>query len=280
MIHLVKKAGQNGIGDQQAVPREGQTVVCQLRQTGLLQGRQQVGHVLPHGMSRKLLIQVQRQAARGAQAQHDGFPQAHVRGEDFGPVIRAAGSQAGGPGIHVCGLCPAPPLQGGGGGRPHAQIVCPFPVAQIVPAFPARAGEVGDFVLVQAILLQQGRALMEHGVLFLVGGQGQTAVGAVVGQRCALFQRQAVGRDMIRRQRADRFQRLPPLCRALAGQGPHEVHAQAGKAGLTGGGHGPEALCRAVRASQQAQKAVIRGLQAQRKAIDARRQIACRRGGI
>ncbi len=280
IIRFRKKAGQNGIGYQHAVPGQAQVVRRQGGQTCLLEGRQQVGHVLRQVASREGRIQGQGQTAGGAQAQHEGFPQAHGRGKPFGIRIRCAGRKADGPGIQVRRLGPAPAPQGGGGRRPHAQIVRSFPVALIVSAFPARVGKIGNFVLVKAVRFQQGSTLVEHAVLFLVRGQVQAAAGTICVQGRAFLPGQAIGRDMVRAQPADRCQGLPPLCGLLTGQGPHEVHAQIAAAGITGGCHGPQAVRRAVRPPQAAQLGIVQGLQAQGKTIDACPQIGLRHAGI
>lgn len=137
----------------------------------------------------------------------------------------------------------------------------------------AGAGVVGDLVLFQAVRGQQADAFQIHAFLLVIFGQGKTPGAPVAFQRRALFQGQAIGRDMLRFQGKGIFQRGQPVGRILSRQAPHEVQPQIAAARGPQMLHCPQHVGAPVRPPQQGKETVVHALHAHGDAVDARSQI-------
>ena len=104
-----------------------------------------------------------------AEVQH-GFFGGFIGGGQFFDILDLAGGilQIG---IEVIFVFKAFAVEVGSGSRPESEIFAAAPVIEVVPAFKAGAGEVGDFVVDKTFFEQERACFFEEFRLGIVGGE-------------------------------------------------------------------------------------------------------------
>ena len=150
----------------------------------------------------------------------------------------------------------------------EARVLLQHPVFQIVPGLIARLGEVGNLVLLIAVLGQQLHGVEVHIRLQVPVRQVQ-ALPPVI-QRRPLLQLQPVAGDVPGSQHQGVGQGVFPLLHSLVRQTVDQVQADVVQPRLAAGGHGVLHLLPGVDPAQPPQGLVVRGLHPQGDAVEAR----------
>ena len=153
------------------------------------------------------------------------------------------------------------------GAGAEAGVFLKLPIFQVVPGFPARLGEVGNFVLLIAVLLQKFHGLQVHIRLFLVSRQ---TGGVLHGkERRPFLYLQAVAAQMLRVQSYGSGEIFHPSLLRLVGQTINEVQRQILNLGLPGSLHRLLHLGKGMDAADGLQFLVAGGLHPQGDPVEA-----------
>ena len=152
----------------------------------------------------------------------------------------------------------------------EAQILVQVPVFQIVPRGKARLGEIGNFIVLIAVVAQDAAGREVHIRLPVI--VRQIGAVAVVPQGRSLLDAQGVGREVVGLESQNVFDRFLPAGEGLVGQAIHQIDRHIGKADLARPLHRLPRLLIGVRAAELLEHLVVVGLDADGNAVEARAQ--------
>ena len=251
----------DAVGHQKAPGRQTPALLRGLGQSGALvlpEQRVQRGEALAVGALEAGAVD----ALRRAEGQHDVL---EIPGQRLPCLGLGQHQLAGDVAVYVPDVGEADAAHVGVRARAEAGVLVHVPVFQVVPGGEAGLGEVGDLVLLVAVLGQKLHSAEVHLRLLVVVGKRLLRPAEV--QRRALLQLQAVAADMLRVQDQHLRQRIQPLIQRLTRQAVDQVHAQIADAGSADGlGRLPD-LVEGVDTPDAAQQVVIGGLDAQGDAV-------------
>ena len=215
-----------------------------------------------------------------AQAEHQPLKALLVRADLLQVALLAA---------HVAlergGVRPAAVVHQRRGRAADAEIIPPHPVDEIVPAFEARHGVVGNLVALQPrVRGHPVRVVVHLGQLVLVGQHlGMVVVTLVEGR--VFLDDEAVEREMLHAQRQRLFQRFAEIRRLLPRQAVHQIKVDVFKPGRLCVAHRLLRVRPAMDAPERFQQRILRGLRADGQAVEPhgakrRKRIRVHRAGV
>ena len=201
-------------------------------------------------------------ALRRAEGQHDVL---EVTGQCFLRLGFGQQELTGYVAVYIPDVGEAHAAQVGVRARAEAGVLVHVPVFQVVAGGEAGPGEVGDLVLLIAVLGQGVHGGEVHLRLLVIVGERLLLPAEVEGR--ALLQLQAVAADVLGVEGQHLRQRVQPLIQRLTRQAVDQVHAQVADAGLADGLGRLFDLVEGVDAPDAAQQRVVGGLDAQGDAV-------------
>ena len=231
----IQKIGENGVAQEHSLAGEGVALVGAENQTAGKVGRERLGKTVGKAYAKAGGEVFLHDPLGKAKTKHHVFLQAFLAGGRLALGGDVLSRQEGG---KVARVAKALAKEVGIGRRTQAEVFLAIPVFQIVTGFIPFFRKIADLVLQKAVLLEQTGAEKVHLARFLLVGQEQAITHAAKGR--ALLHREAVGRDVVGREREQGAQGVEIAFPCLVRNAQHHVGREIGKACLTC------ALCRAA----------------------------------